>query len=312
MEISLQGLRHRAKALAWYISTVTLQQARKKRDEARAQLIDGIDPVQEKQQKRLEAELAAKTTFKLVAEEYIQKMEREGKSPATIKKARWFLELLDGIASRPIASVTPHELLDVLKRVERRGHHETALRLRAFAGRVFRYGFATLRADRNPADILRGALTVPKVRHHAAIVEPVKVGELLRAIEDYKGRPETLFALQAGAARVLLSGRTKVTGLFTISDEAFELFRSEYALPLIPPEIATIAATISEHLFPILLLAGLFTRYAALALLGMTVVIQVFVYPDAWPTHLSWVGLLLPIVAIGGGRFALDRQFGIK
>jgi hypothetical protein len=92
--------------------TVTLQQARKKRDEARAQLIDGIDPVQEKQQKRLEAELAAKTTFQLVAEEYIQKMEREGKSPATIKKARWFLELLDGIASRPIASVTPHELLD--------------------------------------------------------------------------------------------------------------------------------------------------------------------------------------------------------
>lgn len=176
--------------------TVTLQQARKKRDEARAQLIDGIDPVQEKQQKRLEAELAAKTTFKLVAEEYIQKMEREGKSPATIKKARWFLELLDGIASRPIASVTPHELLDVLKRVERRGHHETALRLRAFAGRVFRYGFATLRADRNPADILRGALTVPKVSHHAAIVEPAKVGDLLRAIEDYKGRPETLFALR--------------------------------------------------------------------------------------------------------------------
>jgi hypothetical protein len=79
-------------------------------------------------------------------------MELEGKSPATIKKARWFLELLGGIAKRPIAAITPHELLDVLKRVERRGHHETALRLRAFAGRVFRYGFATLRTERNPAD----------------------------------------------------------------------------------------------------------------------------------------------------------------
>lgn len=123
-------------------------------------------------------------------------MEREGRSPATIKKARWFLELLDGIAKRPIAAITPHELLDVLKRVERRGHHETALRLRSFAGRVFRYGFATLRTERNPADILRGALTVPRVKHHAAVVEPKKVGDLLRSIDGYTGRPETLHALR--------------------------------------------------------------------------------------------------------------------
>ncbi|MFL9839809.1 integrase arm-type DNA-binding domain-containing protein [Sphingomonas sp. ST-64] len=175
---------------------VSLPQARRKRDEAKAELDDGIDPVEEKRQRRLKAELAAQTTFGLVAEEYIQKMEREGKSPATLKKARWFLELLGGIAKRPIASVTPHELLDVLKRVERRGHHETALRLRSFAGRVFRYGFATLRTERNPADILRGALTVPRVKHHAAIVEPKKVGELLRAIDGYQGRPETLHALR--------------------------------------------------------------------------------------------------------------------
>ena len=175
---------------------LSLQQARRKRDEARAQLVDGIDPVEEKRQRRLEAELAAKTTFQLVAEEYIQKLQREGKSPAPIKTARWFLELLAGIAKRPIASVTPHELLDVLKRVERRGHHETAVRLRSFAGRVFRYGFATLRTDRNPAEILRGALTVPRVKHHAAIIEPAKVGELLRAIEDYNGRPETIYALK--------------------------------------------------------------------------------------------------------------------
>lgn len=175
---------------------VSLPQARRRRDEAKAELDDGIDPVEEKRQRRLKAELAAQTTFGLVAEEYIQKMEREGKSPATLKKARWFLELLAGIAKRPVASVTPHELLDVLKRVERRGHHETALRLRSFAGRVFRYGFATLRTERNPADILRGALTVPRVKHHAAIVEPQKVGELLRAIDGYQGRPETLHALR--------------------------------------------------------------------------------------------------------------------
>ena len=175
---------------------VSLVQARRKRDEAKAELDDGIDPVEEKRQRRLKAELAAQTTFALVAGEYIEKMEREGRSPATIKKARWFLELLDGIAKRPIAAITPHELLDVLKRVERRGHHETALRLRSFAGRVFRFGFATLRTERNPADILRGALTVPRVTHHAAIVEPKKVGDLLRAIDGYTGRPETLHALR--------------------------------------------------------------------------------------------------------------------
>jgi putative oxidoreductase len=113
------------------------------------------------------------------------------------------------------------------------------------------------------------------------------------------------------AAIFFLSGRTKVTGWFTITDDAFELFRSEYALPLVPPEIAAYAATISEHLFPVLLVLGLFTRHAALALLGMTLVIEIFVYPDAWPTHLSWAGLLLPLVALGGGRVALDRLIGV-
>ncbi len=179
---------------------VTLVQARRKRDEAKAELDDGIDPVEEKRQRRLKAELAAQTTFALVAGEYIEKMEREGRSPATIKKARWFLELLDGIAKRPIAAITPHELLDVLKRVERRGHHETALRLRSFAGRVFRYGFATLCTERNPADILRGALTVPRVKHHAAIVEPTKVGDLLRAIGGYMGGPRP--CMHSGSRRM--------------------------------------------------------------------------------------------------------------
>jgi len=66
-------------------------------------------------------------------------------------------------------------------------------------------------------------------------------------------------------------------------------------------------ATVSEHLFPALLVLGLFTRLSALGLLGMTLTIQIFVYPDAWPTHLSWAGLLLPLVAMGGGKLSLDR-----
>jgi integrase len=244
---------------------ITLQQARRKRDEAKAELEDGIDPVEEKRQRRLKAELAAQTTFELVAEEYIQKMEREGRSPATVKKARWFLELLSGIAKRPIASVTPHELLDVLKRVERRGHHETAVRLRAFAGRVFRYGFATLRTEKNPADILRGALTVPRVKHHAAIVEPKKVGELLRAIEDYKGRPETLYALRLAPHVFLRPGELRQAkwGEIDFADKVWRVpaermkMKQPHAVPLsrqvlfILQDLRSLARS-SEFLFPAL------------------------------------------------------------
>ena len=113
------------------------------------------------------------------------------------------------------------------------------------------------------------------------------------------------------AAVFFLSGRTKVDGLLTVNDGAFELFRYEYALPLVKPELAAYAAAYSEHLFPLLLAAGLFTRFSALALLGMTLVIQLFVYPDAWPTHLSWAGLLLPLAALGGGKLSLDRALRI-
>jgi putative oxidoreductase len=109
------------------------------------------------------------------------------------------------------------------------------------------------------------------------------------------------------AAIFFQSGRTKVEGLFTLSESTFFLFENDYALPLLPPVQAAYAATLAEHVFPILLVLGLFTRFSALALLGMTLVIQTFVYPDAWPTHLSWAALLLPLIALGGGRLALDR-----
>lgn len=104
-----------------------------------------------------------------------------------------------------------------------------------------------------------------------------------------------------------LSGRTKVDGWLHVTDGAIELFRAEYRLPLLPPEVAAHLAAYAEHAFPILLVLGMFTRFAALSLLGMTAVIQVFVYPDAWPTHLSWAGLLLYLVGRGGGRLSLDR-----
>jgi putative oxidoreductase len=113
------------------------------------------------------------------------------------------------------------------------------------------------------------------------------------------------------AAIFFMSGRTKVTGFLTLTDGAYELFRTDYKLPLIPPEIAAHLAAYAEHLFPVLLVLGLFTRLSALALLGMTLVIEIFVYPDAWPTHLSWAALLLYLAGRGGGTLALDRALGI-
>lgn len=114
------------------------------------------------------------------------------------------------------------------------------------------------------------------------------------------------------AAIFFMSGRTKVSGFLTITPSTYELFRTEYALPLISPELAAHLSTYSEHLFAVLLVVGLFTRLSALALLGMTFVIEVFVYPDAWPTHLSWAGLLLLIIARGAGALSLDRRLAIR
>ena len=127
--------------------------------------------------------------------------------------------------------------------------------------------------------------------------------------------PHSLLAL---VARVALAGifwasaRTKVDGWFTISDGAYALFHEEYRLPILPPELAAQLATVSEHLFAALLLLGLCTRLSALALLGMTLVIQVFVYPDAWPTHLSWAALMLYLAGRGAGVVSLDRGLGLR
>ena len=153
-----------------------------------------------------------------------------------------------------------------------------------------------------------------------AIAAPSPAKPLLRPFEllagvARKALPDDLLTLVArlGIASVFfLSGRTKVDGVLHITDSTYSLFADEYALPLIPSDLAAHLATYSEHLFSILLVLGLFTRVSALAFLGMTLVIEVFVYPDAWSTHLSWAAILLFLVAKGGGRFSLDRVFGVQ
>lgn len=102
------------------------------------------------------------------------------------------------------------------------------------------------------------------------------------------------------------SGQTKVDG-WRLAPSAVELFRDEYKLPLIDPTLAAYSAAIAEHLFPALLVIGLATRFSALALLIMTLVIEIFVYPDAWPTHGTWAACLLILMTRGAGAVSIDH-----
>jgi putative oxidoreductase len=117
----------------------------------------------------------------------------------------------------------------------------------------------------------------------------------------------SLLARGAIAYTFWTSGRSKVSGILEISQSTYFLFEHEYNVPLIPPSIAAHMATYAEHLFPILLVFGLFTRFAALSLLLMTAVIQIFVYPDAWNVHMWWAIALLYLIRYGGGLLSIDR-----
>ena len=176
---------------------VSLKEARRRRDLARQTLAMGIDPVEEKKQEAIQAELDAANSFDAVGKDYLDKMGRDGREAVTINKSRWLLSLFGkDLADRPIADIKPAELLKALQVIENKGHHETARRMRSLASRIFRYAVATSRATSDPTALLRGVLVAPKVKHHSAILEPKAVGKLLRAIDDFDGYPLTKLALQ--------------------------------------------------------------------------------------------------------------------
>ncbi|HET7086035.1 MAG TPA: integrase arm-type DNA-binding domain-containing protein [Rhizomicrobium sp.] len=190
------GGKEKKLALGAYPDT-GLKEARNRRDAARKLLGDGVDPGAQKKVDKLAKALSAANTFQAIADEYIAKKEREGLAQVTLEKARWLLKLLAlKIGSRPISEISVPELLAALRTVEQRGNLETARRMRSFAGRVFRYAIATGRAERDLSSDIRGALTAPTVTHRAAILDPVAVGALLRAIDDYGGQPSTALALR--------------------------------------------------------------------------------------------------------------------
>lgn len=189
---------------------VSLADARVRRDEAKKKIADGIDPALEKKRARIAAKYAAANTFQAVAEEWLVKCERDGLAPVTVDKIRWLLaKAYPLLGTIPIAQITPHEALAVLRKVEATGAYESARRMRSVLSRVFRYGVATVRCDKDVAADLRGAIAVPKVKHFAAITRPSEVGTLLRAIEGYTGHKVTVMAMRLSPHVLLRPGELR-------------------------------------------------------------------------------------------------------
>ena len=204
-----------------------LSDARKKRDEAKALLVSGIDPSQQKRLDKITKAISNATTFKVIAEEFLDKQAREGRANRTLAKNRWLLEFTYPLlGARPIADIKAQEVLAVLKRLEARGTLETARRVRANAGAVFRYAIATGRAENDPTIALKGAIIAPKVTHRAAITDAVAFGGLLRAIEAFDGQPTTKAAL-----RLLPLVFTRPSELRLAQWDEFDLDKAIWIIP---------------------------------------------------------------------------------
>jgi integrase len=228
---------------------VGLAEARRKRDEARAKLREGVDPLAERKREKLVAHYNAANTFGDVAKEYIDKMVADGRADTTTTKANWLLEQLAPIAARAISDLKPVDVLAALKRIEAKGKHETARRCRSFASRVFRYGVATGRAETDPTSVLRGALITPKVEHHSAILDPKSVGELLRSIDAYSGHLITRLAMQISPHVMARPGELRQAlwpefdlenGVWKIPPERMKM-RRPHAVPLSRQVLAYLA-----------------------------------------------------------------------
>jgi hypothetical protein len=143
---------------------VSLEEARRRREEAKKLLAHTIDP---SAQRKADKQAGEDSSFRTVAEELVAKLEREGRAKATLTKKRWLLDFAyPTFGDRPIAEITARDLLALLREIEGRGHYETARRLRSTSGMVFRYAIATTRAGRDPSMDLRGALTAPQVGYN--------------------------------------------------------------------------------------------------------------------------------------------------
>jgi integrase len=227
--------------------TTSLREARDARDDAKRLLGSGQDPSLVRKLDKAEKAKASANTFNSLADELLEKKRLEGKAERTFDKVEWLLSLArPDLGVRPIADITAPEILRVLKSVEARGRLETAKRLRATIGQVFRFAVATGRADIDPTAALRGAIASPVVRHRAAIIEPKAFGGLLRAIATYEGAPETRAALELMALTFVRPGELRSAewseldldaGVWSIAAEKMKM-RRPHRVPLVPQALA--------------------------------------------------------------------------
>jgi integrase len=175
---------------------ISLASARAKRDDARTLLADGKDPSQQKKLDKIVAATAANNTYGAIAEEHLAALKENGAAEATVTRVRWLLlDLASPLTKRPIAEITPAEILLILKRHEKRGRRDTARRLRGAIGKVCRLAVATLRATTDPTYALQGALLAPVVHHRPAITDEKQLGALMASIDEYDGWPTLKSAL---------------------------------------------------------------------------------------------------------------------
>lgn len=176
---------------------VSLSKARELRDAARTNLADGLDPSELKQEEKLRRAEASGQTFEKIGAAFLAKQRKEGKSKATLDKTAYHLKLANrDFGKKPITAITAPMILRTLRKVEAKGNYETAHRLRARIGSVFRYAVASGLAETDPTYALRDALIRPTRQHRAAITDPNAFGALLREIDVFEGQVTTRIALR--------------------------------------------------------------------------------------------------------------------
>jgi integrase len=206
---------------------VGLKDAREAREDARRILANGGDPMAVRRQVKAEQAVSAANTFEAIAAELVAKKRDEDKADQTISKTEWLLSLAyPEIGALPIKEIAAPDILRVLRAVAARGRFESAKRLRATIGQVFRYAVATGRADSDPTGALKGAIPSPPANHRAAIVDPKGFGALLRAVSEYEGAPETLYAMELLALTFVRPGELR-----SAEWSEFDLDRAVWAIP---------------------------------------------------------------------------------
>jgi len=226
---------------------ISLADARLRRADAKKMLANGVDPAPQAKIEKTNRLVANTNTFAAIADEFLAKVKREGNADATLTKKQWLIGMAKaGLGERPIAEITAAEILVPLRKVEGQGNYETARRLRAVIGQVFRYAIATARVQNDPTFGLKGALTAPVVTHRAALTSRKAFGGLLRAIWSYEGMPETRAALQLMALLYPRPGELRQAGwnefdldrgIWTIPASRMKM-RREHRKPLSSPAIS--------------------------------------------------------------------------